>query len=201
MRHFLKIISIFFLSAGAFGQKTKKPGKTSSWRDTTFLIVKLNDTISDKKVVAVDIGKKAIIYVKLKPMMLEARENLSNDFVKDNYQKIISYFNSASSKSDTILISEYLNLRHLEYLVAHQLIGGNANVYYKKQKIFVGAISHRLERYGGNADRFFYLPDKRPFFAIQEYSGMLDNDDDVFAKGRYDAYVKEGEMLQSIRKE
>ena len=69
------------------------------------------------------------------------------------------------------------------------------------KKLFVDTITHRLERYGGNADRFFYLPDKRPFFAVQEFSGILDNDDDLFGKGHFDAYVKEGEKLQSIRKE
>jgi hypothetical protein len=201
MRHFLIVISIFFLSCSALGQSTKKHRKTSSWRDTIFIVVKLNDTISDKKVVAVDVGQKAIIYVKLKPMMLEARENLSNEFVRDNYQKIIAYFDSAAPNGDTIVISEYLNLGHVNYLIAHQLIHGNANVYYKKQKAFVDTISHRLERYGGNADRFFYLPDKRPFFSIHEYSGILDKHDDGSAKGRYDASVKEGEKLRSVRKQ
>ena len=201
IRHFLIIISIFFLSSSAFGQKTKKRSNSSSWRDTTFTIVTLNDTINDNKVVAVEVGKKAIIYVKLKPLLLEARENLSNDFVKDNYQKIIDYFNSASSKGDTILIIEYLNFRHLEYLVAHQLIDGNANVYYKKQRAFVDTISHRLERYGGNADRFFYLPDKRPFFAVTEMTGILVKGEDLLNNGHFDAYVKEGEKLQSLRKE
>jgi hypothetical protein len=133
MRQTITAILVLFLTTSLCGQNTKKKGSKSPWSDTTFIIVKLSDTISDNKVAAIDIGKKAIIYVKLKPMMLEARENLSNDFVKGAYQKIIDYFNSASSKGDTILVSEYLNFRHLEYLVAHQLMAGNANVYYKKK--------------------------------------------------------------------
>ena len=80
-------------------------------------------------------------------------------------------------------------------MISHQLVDGNAKVYYKKQKLFVDTITHRLERYGGNADRFFYLPDKRPFFAVQEFFGILDNNDDLFGKGHFDAYVKEGEKL------
>jgi hypothetical protein len=200
MRPTLTTILLLFLTATLFGQKAKKEANKSPWSDTTFILVKLNDTISDKKVAAIDIGKKAIIYVKVKPMMDEAKGNLSNDFVKDNYQKIITYFSSASPMGDTILVSEYLNLSHLEYLVAHLLIAGNAKVFYKKQNAFVETISHRLERYGGNADRFFYLPDKRPFFAVKEYSGILD-DDNPFGKGHYEAYVKEGEKLLSLREQ
>jgi len=200
MRPILTTISLLFLTTTLFGQKPKKTTNKSPWSDTTFIFVKLNDTIIDKKVAALEIGKKAIIYVKVKPMMAEARENLSNDFVRDNYQKIIDYFNSASPTGDTILVSEYLNLPRLEYLVAHLLIAGNAKVFYKNQKAFVDTISHRLERYGGNADRFFYLPDKRPFFAVKEYSGILD-DDNPFGKGHYEAYVKEGEKLLSLREQ
>jgi hypothetical protein len=201
MRYILTIISILLLTTTLFGQKPKKSGSNSSWRDTTYILVKLDDTIKDRKIVAVDIGKKATIFVHLRPMLIEARENLSNDFVKEDYNKIIHYFDSASSRSDTIFMGEYYNLQHFEYLVSHQLSDGNAKVFYKKQKTFVDTISHRLERYGGNADRFFYLPDKRPFFAVQEFSGILDNNEDFFGKGHYDTYVKEGEKLQSLQKE
>jgi len=201
MRHTLIIISILFSTTILFGQKPKKRGSSSSWHDTTFILVKLIDTIKDNKIVAVDMGEKATIFVKLRPMLIEARENLSNDFVKDNYNKIIRYFDSASLKSDTIFINEYYKLQDFEYLVSHQLIDGNAKVLYKKQKTFVDTISHRLERYGGNADRFFYLPDKRPFFAVTELTGILVKGEDLLNNGHFDAYVKEGEKLLSMRKE
>jgi hypothetical protein len=48
--------------------------------------------------------------------------------------------------------------------------------------------------------RFFYLPDKRPFFAVNEISGILD-DNNVLISGHYQAYLKEGEKLASIRQE
>ncbi len=201
MRLSLITILTLIVSTTLLGQDTKTKADKSPWSDTTFIVVKLYDTISDKKVVAVEVGKKATIYVKLKPMMLKATQNLSNDFVKENYKKIIAYFNAALSKGDTILISEYLNLSYLDYLIAHQLIAGNANIYYKKQNTFVGTISHRLERYDGNADRFFYLPDKRPFFAFIEYSGILDEGDGLLGTKRYDTFAKEGEKLQSLRNE
>jgi hypothetical protein len=201
MRFNLIIISLLFVTTNLFSQKTKKQGSSSSWRDTTFIPVVLNDTIKDNKVVVVDIGKKATIYLNLKPMLLEAKENLSNDFVKEYYQTIIHYFDSSSLKGDTTFIENYYNLRHFEYLVSRQLIDGNAKVYYKKQKAFIDTITHRLERYGGDAVRFFYLADRRPFFAAKEFSGILDNEDEPFRKGRFDEYVNEGEKLQSLRKE
>jgi len=201
MRHTLIFIPLLFVTTNLFSQKTKKRGSSSSWRDTTFIPVVLNDTINDNKVVAVDIGKKATIYLNLKPMLLEAKENLSNDYVKEYYETIIRYLDSSASKSDTIFIDNYHKLGHFEYLVSHQLTDGNAKVYYKKQKTFIYTITHRLERYGGDAVRFFYLPDRRPFFAATEFTGMLDNEDEPFRKGRLDEYVKEGEKLQSLRKE
>lgn len=200
MRQFLIFISFLLLAALVRGQKIKKQGSSSPWSDTAFNIVELNDTIKDNKVVKIGIGDKATIYMKLKPMLTEASQNLSNDFVKEDYQKIIHFFDTASKKNDTTFLSYYFALPYFEYLVSRQLINGNAKVFYKKQKSFVNEISHRLEKYGGNVDRFFYLPDKRPFFAVKEYSGILDESNPL-GLGHYDAHVKEGEKLSSLREQ
>ena len=196
MRHILLIISTLLITTTLLGQQQKEKGSKSSWHDTTFILVKLQDTINDTKTVAVEIGKKAIIYLKLKPILEEAKDPL-NDFVKDKYNRILNYFDSAALKSDTIFIKDYYNLKHFEYLISNQLIGGNAKVFYKKQKIFVDTISHRLERYGGNADRFFYLPDRRPFFSVLEFIGILDKNN-ILGTGHFDAYIKEAEKLRAV---
>ena len=201
MRHLIITISLLFVTSTLLSQRTKKRGHISSWHDRTFIPVVLKDTIVDDKIVAVEIGSKAIIYIKLKPLIFEANENLSNDFSKDAYKNIIHFFDSASLESDTIFIEDYYDLDHFEYLVAHQLTDGNAKVYYKKKKVFVDTITHRLERYGGNADRFFYLPDKRPFFAVTEYIGIIDKVGDFSNKGHLEAYIKEGEKLASVQEE
>lgn len=201
MRHILITIPILFFSMTLLSQKTKRRGHVSSWHDTTYIRVALKDTIVDNKIVAVEIGSKATIFVKLKPLIFEANENLSNGFSKNAYKNIIHFFDSASLKSDTIFIEDYDDLDHFEYLVSHQLICGSAKVYYKKKKVFVDTITHRLERYGGNADRFFYLPDKRPFFAVTEYTGIIDKAEDLSNKGHLEAYIKEGEKLASIQEE
>jgi hypothetical protein len=201
MRHKIITLSLFLFSLTLFSQKPKKISSTSAWKDTTFVSVALDVTVKDPRVVAIDIGQKAIIYVNVKQLLMEAKAGLSNEFIRKHHQTIIHFLDSASSKSDTICIQNYYILPHLEYLVSEQLVEGRAKVFYKKQKSFVDTITYRLERYGGNADRFFYLPDKRPFFAIQEFSGIFDSGDDLLSKARYDAYVREGEKLQSLRKE
>ena len=60
-----------------------------------------------------------------------------------------------------------------DYIVSDQLQKGKAKVFYKRENAFVTNISHRLEKYGMYAHRFFYLPDNRPFFSTMEYSGIL----------------------------
>jgi hypothetical protein len=92
---------------------------------------------------------------------------------------------------------ELYKLPNLEYLVSRQLQNGNARVFYNSQNAFIRSLSHRRERFGGHGDRFFYLPDKRPFFAVTEVSGIID--DEAFFSGRYyQDYLKEGVKMASL---
>ena len=169
MREFIIVIFIFYTSTNLFSQRER-----SSWKDTTFIPIVLNDTIRDKKVVIVNIGEKAIIYLKFRPLMSEAKENLKNDFIRSDNKKIIRFLNSKSKGSDTIFISNLFDLPHFKYLVTQQLLDGNAKVFYKKEKILVDTIYQRLEKFGEHAQRFFYFFDKRAFFASLEYTGIIE---------------------------
>jgi len=200
MRYSLLIILSLLAWIDLFSQKTEDSGRLRPWQDTTYIPVVLRDTITNSQVVSVDIGKKAIIYLKLNPLLAKAKENLTKEFVRHSYKAIIDFLDSASLKADTIIIDDYYKLRHFDYLVSGQLIKGNANVFYKRQKSFVDRIWYRLEKYGEHADRFFYLPDKRPFFAVMELSGIID-DNDVLGKGHFQAYLEEGKKLASLRQE
>jgi len=200
MRYCLLVLLTLLTWIDLFSQKNGKTVETALWADTTYILVILRDTLPNEKVVSVDIGNKAIIYLKLKPLLSKAKENLKNEFVRDECKTIIHFLDSASLKGDTISIENYYRLRYFDYLVSSQLLEGNASVFYKRQMSFVDTISHRLERYGGNADRFFYLPDKRPFFAVTEISGMIDKND-LQGSGHIQAYNKEGQKLASIRQE
>ena len=177
MKKALHIFNFILLTNLLFGQTSNQqqnPNATRDkydWTDTTFILVNLTSTIQDKKIVSVDIGQKATIYISKKLLRQNAVKSTGN-YNKKNTTKIIHFIDSASTKNDTIIMDQYL--AYLDVLISDELQAGNAKVYYKKQKTFVPTITHRLEKYGMYAHRFFYLPDNRPFFSTMEMSGILE---------------------------
>ena len=169
--NFIQLTNLLFGQTSTPQQNPNPKRDKYDWTDTTFIPINLLQTIQDKKIVAVDIGQKATIYIS-KKLLRQTAVKSTSDYNKKDISKIIHFIDSASAKSDTIFIDPYL--AHLDYLISDELQNGNAKVFYKKQKSFVPTISHRLEKYGKYAHRFFYLPDKRPFYEIMELSGILD---------------------------
>ena len=167
----------------------------SPWSDTTFIIVKLQDTSLGKKIVVIDIGQKATIFLN-ESVLKAATDSLQNDFNKKYISKITRLLNADSKKMDTIYLDPYME--ELDYVVGTLLKQGRAYVYYKKQKAIVPYISHRLEKYGMYAHRFFYLPDGRPFFSWMEYSGIIE-DHKYFSDPK--ELEKLGAKLAGLRKE
>lgn len=170
MRHIIFLILTFICWAQLFGQTTKKTSSKAPWEDTKLIAVKLKDTILSQKVVCVDIGKKAIIFLELPNILEEVKKPET-----ENIKRIKNYLDSARQVSDTIFVDDLMDF---DYIVSDQLQKGKARVFYKRENTFVTNISHRLEKYGMYAHRFFYLPDNRPFFSTMEYSGILE-------KGKY----------------
>ena len=191
LRHILLFLGVFSLT-NLFAQHKKS---SLNWKDKKFIPVTLSDTSKDKKIVIVEIGKKATIYLKLNLLRQNAIE-IKNDFNGIELTKIINILDSSSKVSDTVYMDN--DLSHFDYLVSQQLQDGNALVYYKKIKSFVPTISHRLEKYGMYAHRFFYLPDKRPFYATMEYSGIIENNKYMSDPNEL---IKVGEKLAGLRKE
>lgn len=180
------------LSQQADKKKTKKGAK-----DSAYIYVTLQN-IRPAKTLVINIGEKAKIYLDGETILKEANKRLSDD--SNRTSKIITSLDSMFSHSDTATI-EFYRLYPLEYFASTELQNGSAKVFYKKQNSFVDMISHRQERYGGNADRFFYLPDKRPFFFVVELVGIIDKKTGFFSGSRYEEYVKEGEKIKSIREQ
>ncbi|MBI2722723.1 MAG: hypothetical protein HYX39_11170 [Bacteroidetes bacterium] len=145
-----------------------------------------------------NIGEKAIIYLRNDSLLKYAKTSLSNCIPseKKDYSKIVKLLTSNKAINDTLFVNK--DIYGFDYLVSIQLLSGNAKVFYKKHKIFVDTISHRLEKYGMYAHRFYYLPDKRPFFSVMEYSGIIEN-------GRYfsdpNELIKFAEKLRDSVKE
>lgn len=190
MRHITIIILTIGFYSQLLGQTGKKAVGTAPWDDTTLIIVTLNRIASQSKVVCIDLGRKATIFLSLSDILKEVRKPET-----DNIKAIKKYLDSAKQMGDTIFINDVMDFG---YIVSKQLQKGKAKVFYKKENVFVENISHRLEKYGMYAHRFFYLPDNRPFFSTMEYSGILE-------KGKYFSESSEleklYEKLSSERKE
>jgi hypothetical protein len=175
----IPVLALFaLLSTASFGQ-----------RDTAYQTVALSKKINDTKIAVARIGEKALIYVGLTSLM---------DSLADKSGEAKKYIDSALRQTDTVFIDFRHTLQYFEYSISKQLIKGNALVFSQKQQGFVDTIFHRYERYGEHGDRFFYLPDKRPFFSVMERSGILDPASDKPGK-HYQDYLQEGKKLASLR--
>ena len=195
MRQLQLTILLLLFTIALFSQAGRKLNKSIK-KDTAFISVALRDTHFDKTLI-IEVGEKAKIYVSGDSIMKEAAGYLSNDFVRDEYSSIIEFLDSSYKKSDTVSIAFY-KLTNLKYLVSKQLQNGYAKVFYNRQNIFVDTIFHRSERFGGHGDRFFYLPDKRPFYGVIEITGIIN--DKAFLSGQYyNDYIREGDKLGSLR--
>lgn len=186
------ILLVLFASTQLTAQRKKN---RSEWDDKKFISVNLKDTSKDQKIVVVEIGQKATIFLHMHLLRHYALE-IKNDYNHKYLSKVINFLDSGALVSDTICVDQFLG--YLDYLVSQQLQDGNAMVFYKKLKSFVPTISHRLEKYGMYAHRFFYLPDQRPFYSTMELSGIIENN-------KYTSDPNElldlGEKLAGLRKE
>lgn len=198
MRHSLTIILFLFLTSQLFGQKTKKKSSKFSLRDTAFIDVSLIDIKGESKIITFDIGEKAIIYLRADSTITEVKKHLSNEFVKDSYNRIINFIDSASLHGDTIRVDFY-QMPDFEYFVSDQLQKGQARVFYKdKTPLLTQFRTGSKDLVATWTDSSIYPT--RPFFGVIELSGLIDNA--AFLSGKhYDAYVKEGEKLASLRQE
>ena len=191
-----QLIILFLLFTTALFSQTRHGRSKSTKKDTSFISVALRDTHFDKTLI-IEVGEKANIYISGDSIINEATEYLSDDFARDEYNPIIKFLDSAYKERDTVSIAFY-KISNLQNLVSKQLQNGNAKVFYKRQNLFVDTIFDRRERFGGHGDRFFYLPDKRPFYGVIEISGIIDNE--AFLSGQYyQDYIKEGDKLGSLR--
>lgn len=141
-----------------------------------------------------NIGAKAVIYVQASDLRQLAMKNIADSNAADRYRRVIRTLDK--NKADTLRLSE--EDIDMEYVISDVLQKGMAMVYYKKMKKYVPVIMHRVEKYGMYADRVFYLPDRRPFYMVMEYSGIIE-DGKLFSDPS--ELGKEYDKLSGLRKE
>jgi hypothetical protein len=172
-----------------------------AWNDTTFTPVVLHDTAVGEKIVIYSVGRKAVIYLRAQLIRELLVSALGNSFSDPSNKKAIAYLDSALLKNDSVAVD---NFYIYNWCISDLLQAGYAKVYYYRYKSFTDTVYHRLERYGEQAARFFYLKDFRPFFEITEFSGIIDHNDKSNGLNRaqhYQEYLKEGEKIASLREE
>jgi hypothetical protein len=174
MRYLPILLLLIMISSSLYSQSNK--GKDGApWSDTSFKPVVLKNKAYSKKIIVMEMSDKATIYLELNRVRQELNKK-ANDFVTSRNQQISSFLDSATAKSDTVILYGYYDPPVL-YLLSHLLQAGHAAVYDLCTKTFVKTIYHRLERVVRYAYRNFYLPDKQRFYSVQEYSGILDPDE------------------------
>ncbi|RAW00275.1 hypothetical protein [Pseudochryseolinea flava] len=188
-------IVLIFLSYHTSAQNTLR--ESTKWTDTTYTSVNLQAIPFGERIIHYDYGKVASIY-------------LSYDNVQDvckkwtkmgwghRYKDLLKTVKSMATKSDTIKVYECS--KELDYVTAELLSSGSGQVYDKFHGQSVSLIAHRLERYGSQAHRFYYLPDGRAFFAVCELTAILDPDPIQALQKNYHEYIGLGDRLQEIGK-
>lgn len=170
------ILFLIILTTSSFGQDTSGIKPKSIFDDTTLIRTILVDKfIIGSRIVAFNFGKNAIIYLSEKSILdTISKGALSTyDYERKNSKSIIKILKEYKS-ADTVFLKGHTH--YLMYLVSGQLKKGNAKVFDKKSNAFAPFIYHRLERVISAADRVYYFADKRRFFQVQEWSGIIPNE-------------------------
>lgn len=192
-------IILTLLTFQTFGQDALDLPDTN-WTDTTYKPIVLQSITTDKGVIEYDYGKNAIIYLSYPDFTELCSKRTKQNWRGKEYKTLLDRLDSIASTTDTIKLYDYNT--ELDYLTSDLIKKGQGQVYDKINKHFVDTITHRLEKYGAQAHRFYYLPDKRAFFAVMELSGILEHDkDQIQALGEhYNNYLKLYDRLREIGK-
>ncbi len=176
----------------------------TNWDDTTYYPIKLYG-FTAQRILEYNFGHNAAILLDydfvLKACMADtAEEGYFGEKAKESLRVLDSLL--AVYRDDTIVDNEYSSgIRHI---MAKCINKGDVKVFDKGKQVYVDVITNRLERYGEMADRFYYLPGIKPFYSVDEYSGIIDNPTDTASvrrhKNHYKEYVKMGEKLKECGK-
>jgi hypothetical protein len=187
--HKILLILLLFASPDLLAQKRKRIKDQLPRYDTTFTIVNLDTNFSKNQILVYELGEKAILFFPFQILKKEAKEI--------NDTTAIRYLDSIDNSKDTIAIDFRSPYFDIQYHLSMLLKKGNVKIFYKRENSFVSNIMHRQERYGKYVNRFFYLPDHRPFYSIMEEivylgPGVLSN---------YNELINLGDKLKSLYKQ
>lgn len=146
-----------------------------SWKDSSWYSVKLPGSISGKNIFEYNRLRYAVLYLSYDDLKTACLEQIKAG--KKEFDDLQLLFDSAVNNKDTVRIQE--TSYELDWLVSEFLRKGETRVFGTGLKKFIDSVSYRFEKYGPDAWRFYYLPDKRPFFGVMEFSGIIEDNSDL----------------------
>ena len=160
--------------------------------------VKTADSLMARKIVAIAVGDKAIIYVSFDSLRARAKTIEKNwpGIGRDEFS--VRFLDSAprSVNSDTVHIEYGQGNWAIECSLAAILETGNARIFYDREGRFVDTIWHRIERDGHAKDRYFYLPDMRAFFyACENFPALVFGAELPFTRNEYQEIGKKHDAM------
>lgn len=148
-----------------------------NWKDSTYKIIPLQNKLTGKRIIEYNGLRPAIIFLAYDDVRNTCLERLKNEPGKEEYKDLLNFFDSMTTGKDTIKLSE--NNNELNKMVSDLLMKGQAKVFGINRQKFMDSISYRDEKYGTELWRFYYLPYKRPFFAIMESSAVVEENNNL----------------------
>ena len=148
-----------------------------NWKDSTYKIIPLQNKLTGKRIIEYNGLRPAIIFLAYDDVRNTCLERLKNEPGKEEYKELLNYFDSTTTGKDTLKLSE--NNNELNNLVSDLLMKGQAKVFGINRQKFMDSISYRVEKYGTELWRFYYLPYKSPFFAIMESSAIVEENNNL----------------------
>lgn len=160
--------------------------------DTVYKPITLKKELAGKTI-EYNPGTNATIYIQ----WVDARALCQgSNSRKEEYDSLASRLDYLDKKVKTIKVSDG-SFGVMNYIVSDLLRQGKAKVYDNVSGHYLDSVTCRLERFGSEADRVFYLPEGIPFFAVQEYSGIQNGTASPWSTNEKD-YPKLYDMLRTI---
>ena len=174
---------LYFLFVLFFTLNTSAQNPAINWKDTSYYFIKLQGINSVGKILQYNSLRPAIIYLDLNEVKNSCTERSKTQKVNEEYKELLEILDTTDAGKDTVKTN--INKYELDNLVSELLMKGHARIYSFSQKKDIDSISYRMEKYSSEAWRFYYLPDKRPFFGVLEFDGIEENIDPMKKLGQH----------------
>lgn len=174
---------LYFLFLFFFALNICAQTSAINWKDSTYYFVKLQKNISGEKILQYNNLRPAIIYLDFNEVRNSCVKRSKTQKVNEEYRELIEILDATDAGKDTVKTNIYK--QELDNVVSDLLMKGQAQVYSLSQKTTIDSVSYRMEKFSSEGWRFYYLPDKKPFFGVLVIDGIEENIDPMKKLGQH----------------